>query len=151
MIRYKFIAGQRQCALRQQLDGFAQDTPIGEIVDSCRVWESYSDPKLIADGNHDSDAEHQSGDFRTQDVTKAATGRQIARNSQPWEGRQVQSGIQRNQTVRPVQVPRIWTGCQRVPRRRLSGNRIGGCGRLKKCGLPLTRTGSNGHGESRRP
>ena len=29
MIRDKFIAGQGQCALRQQLDGFAQDTPIG--------------------------------------------------------------------------------------------------------------------------
>ena len=37
MIRDKFIAGQGQCALRRQLDGFAQDTPIGEIVDSCRV------------------------------------------------------------------------------------------------------------------
>ena len=35
MIRDKFIAGKRQCALRRQLDGFAQDTPIGEIVDSC--------------------------------------------------------------------------------------------------------------------
>ena len=35
MIRDKFIAGQKQCALRRQLDGFAPDTPIGEIVDSC--------------------------------------------------------------------------------------------------------------------
>ena len=34
MIRDKFIAGQGQCALRRQLDGFAQGTPIGEIVDS---------------------------------------------------------------------------------------------------------------------
>ena len=42
MIRDKFIAGQSQCALRRQLDSFAQDTPIGEIVDSCRVWESHS-------------------------------------------------------------------------------------------------------------
>ena len=70
MIRDKFIAGQKQCALRRQLDGFAQDTPIGEIVDSCRVWESHSDPEMIADGNHDSDVEHQSGDFRTQDRMK---------------------------------------------------------------------------------
>ena len=46
MIRDKFIAGQRQCALCRQLDGFAQDSPIGEIVDSCRVWESHSDPDL---------------------------------------------------------------------------------------------------------
>ena len=43
IIRDKFIAGQKQCALRRQLDGFAPDTPIGEIVDSCRVWESHSD------------------------------------------------------------------------------------------------------------
>ena len=42
MIRDKFIAGQGQCTLRRQLDGFAQGTPIGEIVDSCRVWESHS-------------------------------------------------------------------------------------------------------------
>ena len=70
MIRDKFIAGQRQCALRRQLDGFAQDTPIGEIVDSCRVWESHSDPEMIADGNQDSDVEHQSGDFRTRERLK---------------------------------------------------------------------------------
>ena len=43
MIRDKFIAGQEQCALRRQLDGLTQDTPIGEIVDSCRVWESHSE------------------------------------------------------------------------------------------------------------
>ena len=48
MIRDKFIAGQEQCALRRQLDGFAQDTPIGEIVDSCRVWESHSDSDRMA-------------------------------------------------------------------------------------------------------
>ena len=30
---------------------FAQDTPIGEIVDSCRVWESHSDPDGIATVN----------------------------------------------------------------------------------------------------
>ena len=84
------------------------------------------------------------------DVTRAATERQIVRNSQPWEGRRVQSGIQRNRTVRPVQVPQIWTGCRRVPRRRFSGNRMGVCDRLKKFGLLLTSTLSNGHGESRR-
>ena len=43
MIRDKFIAGQNHCALRRQLDSFAQDTPIGEIVNSCRMWESHSD------------------------------------------------------------------------------------------------------------
>ena len=41
MIRDKFIAGQEQCALRRQLDGLAKDTPIGEMVDSCWMWESF--------------------------------------------------------------------------------------------------------------
>ena len=67
MIRDKFIAGQKHCALRRQLDGFAPDTPIGEIVDSCRVWESHSDPEMISDGSHDPHVEHQSGDFRTRE------------------------------------------------------------------------------------
>ena len=55
MIRDKFIAGQRQCALRRQLDGFAQDTPIGEIVDSCRVWESHSELDRVSTVNCESD------------------------------------------------------------------------------------------------
>ena len=59
MIRDKFIAGQRQCALRQQLDGFAQGTPIGEIVDSCLVWESHSDLNRVSTVNCDSDAGNQ--------------------------------------------------------------------------------------------
>ena len=71
MIRDKFIAGQRQCALRRQLDGFAQDTPIGEIVDSCRVWESHSDPDRIAMVNCESDAGNQPGDSRTRERMKS--------------------------------------------------------------------------------
>ena len=269
MISDKFIAGQKQCALRRQLDGFAPDTPIGEIVDSCRVWESHSDPELISDGNHDPYVEHHSSDFRTRErmklvanvqsdisvadgrspvlgigedrkavellvarllqptrngipneeqvdrptavgpvcfscgceghginrclrmntdfpflpsgwsvkmnngqyratrigktrstvvpgneewseregqppgpaeitapltlvggsvarnsgfpsgrcqreVTRVAIGRQIAKNSQFWERRRIKSGIQRNRTVRPVQVPQIWAGCRRL-------------------------------------
>ena len=65
MIRDKFIAGQEQCALRRQLDGFAQDTPTGEIVDSCRVWESHSDSDRIAGKRVESEADNQSGDSRT--------------------------------------------------------------------------------------
>ena len=70
MIRDKFIAGQEQCALRRQLDGFAQGTPIGEIVDSCRVWESHSDSNRIAKKNVDLKAETQSGDSRTWEQNK---------------------------------------------------------------------------------
>ena len=71
MIRDKFIAGQRQCALRRQLDGFAQDTTIGEIVDSCRVWESHSDPDRIATVNCESDVGNQPGDSRTRERRKS--------------------------------------------------------------------------------
>ena len=70
MIRDKFIAGQRQCALRRQLDGFAQDTPIGEIVDSCRVWASHSDLNRVSTVNCDSDAGNQPSDSRTRERRK---------------------------------------------------------------------------------
>ena len=70
MIRYKFIAGQRQCALRRQLDGFVQDTPIGEIVDSCRVWESHSDLDRVSMVNGDADVGNQPGDSRTRERRK---------------------------------------------------------------------------------
>ena len=71
MIRDKFIAGQRQCAMCRQLDGFAQDTPIGEIVDICRVWESHSDPDRIATVNCESDDGNQPGDSRTRERMKS--------------------------------------------------------------------------------
>ena len=70
MIRDKFIAGQEQCALRRQLDGFAQGTPIGEIVDSCRVWESHSDSNWVAKKGYDSEVGNQSGDSRTRERRK---------------------------------------------------------------------------------
>ena len=70
MIRDKFIAGQEQCALRRQLDGFAQGTPIGEIVDSCHVWESHSDSNWVAKKGYDSEVGNQSGDSRTRERRK---------------------------------------------------------------------------------
>ena len=70
MISDKFIAGQGQCVLRWQLDGFAQGTPIGEIVDSCRVWESDSDSNRIPTGNYDSEVGSQSSDSRTWEQRK---------------------------------------------------------------------------------
>ena len=70
MIRDRFIAGQEECALRRQLDGFAQGTPIGEIVDSCRVWESHSDSNWISRKSYDSEVGNQSGDSRTRERRK---------------------------------------------------------------------------------
>ena len=49
MIRDRFIAAQRNCGLRRHLDGVSSDTPIQDIVDSCRVWESHSDREPSSD------------------------------------------------------------------------------------------------------
>ena len=43
MVRNKFIAAQQSYALRRHLDGASVDASIGEIVDSCRVWESHTE------------------------------------------------------------------------------------------------------------
>ena len=49
MVRDKFIASQRSCDLRRHLDGAAPETSIRDIVDSCRIWESYGKPADIED------------------------------------------------------------------------------------------------------
>ena len=43
LIRDRFIAGQEICELRRHLDCLPPDTPLRDIVDRCRVWESHSD------------------------------------------------------------------------------------------------------------
>ena len=43
MVRNKFIAAQLSSALRRNLDGSSVDASIGDIVDSCRVWESHTE------------------------------------------------------------------------------------------------------------
>ena len=43
MILNKFIAAQPSGALRRHLDGVSAEASIGDIVDSCRVWESHAD------------------------------------------------------------------------------------------------------------
>ena len=42
-MRDRFIDGQEKCALRRHLDSVGPDTPIADIVDRCRVWESHED------------------------------------------------------------------------------------------------------------
>ena len=73
MIRDKFIAGQRHCGLRRQFDGFAPDTPIGEIVYSCRVWESHSDREPSSDDDQGRDSRRQSGDSRKLERKKSVS------------------------------------------------------------------------------
>ena len=43
MIRNKLIAAQPSRALRRHLDGTSAEASIGDIVDSCRVWESHAE------------------------------------------------------------------------------------------------------------
>ena len=45
MVRNKFIATQQSRALRRHLDGASVDASIGDIVDSCRVWESHTEAR----------------------------------------------------------------------------------------------------------
>ena len=41
MVRNRFIDGQAECALRKHLDSLGPDTPMADIVDCSRVWESH--------------------------------------------------------------------------------------------------------------
>ena len=41
MVRDRFIDGQAACAHRRHLDSLGPDTPMADIVDCCRVWESH--------------------------------------------------------------------------------------------------------------
>ena len=53
MVRDRFIDGQAECALRRHLDSLGPNTPMANIVDCCRVWESHreveSTPRMSAD------------------------------------------------------------------------------------------------------
>ena len=47
MVWDKFIASHQNCDLRRHLDSSAPETLIGDIVDSCRIWESHVEPVAI--------------------------------------------------------------------------------------------------------
>ena len=44
LIRDRFIAGHSNCDLRRHLDSIPPETPIRDVVDRCRVWESHANP-----------------------------------------------------------------------------------------------------------
>ena len=46
LIRDQFIAGHESCELRRHLDYLPPDTPLRDIVDRCRVWESHTDTSV---------------------------------------------------------------------------------------------------------
>ena len=43
LIRDRFITGHEKCALRRHLDSVPPETPIRDIIDRCRLWESHAD------------------------------------------------------------------------------------------------------------
>ena len=47
MVCNKFITSQQSCDLYRHLDSAAPETSIGDIVDSCRIWESHAEPVAI--------------------------------------------------------------------------------------------------------
>ena len=46
LIRDRFIAGHSNCDLRRHLDSVPPETPIRDVVDRCRIWESHADPAV---------------------------------------------------------------------------------------------------------
>ena len=46
LIRDRFIAGHNSCELCRHLDSVPPETPIRDVVDRCRVWESHADPAV---------------------------------------------------------------------------------------------------------
>ena len=43
LIRNRFTTGHSNCDLRRHLDSVPPETPMRDIVDRCRVWESHAD------------------------------------------------------------------------------------------------------------
>ena len=44
LVRDRFIVGNSSCELRRHLDSVPPETPLQDVVDRCRVWESHADP-----------------------------------------------------------------------------------------------------------
>ena len=46
MVRDRFIDGQADRALHRHLDILGPNTPMIEMVDSCRIWERHCEPEI---------------------------------------------------------------------------------------------------------
>ena len=53
LVRDKFITGQEHRALHRHLDSVGPDTPISDIVDRCRVWESHEEKVARPTAEHE--------------------------------------------------------------------------------------------------
>ena len=55
LIRDRFIAGHSNYDLHRYLDSVSPETPIRDVVDRCRVWESHADPAVRRIGKPNTD------------------------------------------------------------------------------------------------
>ena len=74
LIRDGFIAGHNSCDLRRHLDSAPPETPIRDVVDRCRIWESHADPEINRTRNPTTDMLHPTltvgGTESNYDITK---------------------------------------------------------------------------------
>ena len=122
MVRNKFIAAQQSRALRRHLDGVSVEASIGDIVDSCRVWESHAEagcdgqdqkfPRTIsqvAEGT-----QPQLGSM-TSDALKESTGRVLPMPALSPPGVTCSSSDCELLIQRLMEV--VWSGIQERPQR----------------------------------
>ena len=79
-----FIIGQKNRALHRHLDSVGPDTPITEIVDRCRVWESHKDIHSGRVANHEPNRPHAvlqvTNSVNNEHVRKTSTGLDVVEN-----------------------------------------------------------------------
>ena len=86
LIRDRLIAGHSNCDLHRHLDSVSPETPIRDVVDRCRVWESHADPAVRRIGKPNPDTTYPTyavGDADSDnEVTRVAavTGQRSGQN-----------------------------------------------------------------------
>ena len=86
LIRDRFIASHGNCDLCRHLDSVSPETPIMDVVDRCRVWESQADPAVRRIGKPNPDPTYPTyavGDVnKNNEVTRVAavTGQRSGQN-----------------------------------------------------------------------
>ena len=73
LIRDRFIADHSNCDLRRHLDSVSPETPIRDVVDRCRVWESHADPAVCRIGKPNPDPTYPTHAVGDADSDKEAT------------------------------------------------------------------------------
>ena len=72
-----------ECSLRRHLDSVGPDTPIWDIVDSCRVWESHAEDTDSWGGRHE--PEHPRVVYQVVDDSKPTVASEDYSYSACWE------------------------------------------------------------------